>query len=189
MLKSWKCLFVNNNLIYSFLPLYFCQGWVRCIEFCQLVNIEWTVWAQRPIHWEPGGQTSCPALHKGTANTFSLQKTLREKVSLTHCSMYKMLSRESKNFLTYLLHSCQHCDPEKLITESKFLQLESLQELMKVRSTFTDWVYTETIFFGVFLTVLLDYRFVHYVIFNVSRLSSRWPLMRKRMMKKMLLFV
>lgn len=35
-------------------------------------------------------------------------------------------------------HSClfcilQQCDPEKLITESKFLQLESLQELMKVR--------------------------------------------------------
>lgn len=28
----------------------------------------------------------------------------------------------------------QHCDPEKLITESKFLQLESLQELMKVSS-------------------------------------------------------
>lgn len=27
----------------------------------------------------------------------------------------------------------QQCDPEKLITESKFLQLESLQELMKVR--------------------------------------------------------
>lgn len=41
-------------------------------------------------------------------------------------------------FHTPWVHSClfcllQQCDPEKLITESKFLQLESLQELMKVR--------------------------------------------------------
>lgn len=28
--------------------------------------------------------------------------------------------------------SFQQCDPEKMITESKFLQLESLQELIKV---------------------------------------------------------
>lgn len=31
-----------------------------------------------------------------------------------------------------LLFVFQQCDPEKLITESKFLKLESLQELMKV---------------------------------------------------------
>lgn len=41
-------------------------------------------------------------------------------------------------FLIPQMHSplfclLQQCDPEKLITESKFLQLESLQELMKVR--------------------------------------------------------
>lgn len=36
-------------------------------------------------------------------------------------------------FLTNIVAALfQQCDPEKLITESKFLQLESLQELMKV---------------------------------------------------------
>lgn len=36
-------------------------------------------------------------------------------------------------FLTNIVAALfQQCDPEKLITESKFLQLESLLELMKV---------------------------------------------------------
>lgn len=32
----------------------------------------------------------------------------------------------------FTFFSFQQCDPEKMITESKFLQLESLQELIKV---------------------------------------------------------
>lgn len=32
----------------------------------------------------------------------------------------------------FMFFSFQQCDPEKMITESKFLQLESLQELIKV---------------------------------------------------------
>ncbi|XP_019411354.1 PREDICTED: Golgi-specific brefeldin A-resistance guanine nucleotide exchange factor 1 isoform X1 [Crocodylus porosus] len=40
-------------------------------------------------------------------------------------------STENQEAKRMALECIKHCDPEKLITESKFLQLESLQELMK----------------------------------------------------------
>ncbi|KAK2832680.1 hypothetical protein Q5P01_016569 [Channa striata] len=40
-------------------------------------------------------------------------------------------STENQEAKQAAIHCIKHCDPEKLITESKFLQLESLQELMK----------------------------------------------------------
>ncbi|NXC68659.1 GBF1 factor, partial [Anhinga anhinga] len=40
-------------------------------------------------------------------------------------------STETQEAKRMALECIKHCDPEKLITESKFLQLESLQELMK----------------------------------------------------------
>ncbi|CAG6018208.1 unnamed protein product [Menidia menidia] len=51
---------------------------------------------------------------------------------IKHCDPEKLITESKFLQLESLQELMKQCDPEKLITESKFLQLESLQELMKV---------------------------------------------------------
>lgn len=65
------------------------------------------------------------------------------KVRLTHLIHGSFWNNMNKRPFSHFFFHLQQCDPEKLITESKFLQLESLQELMKVSSVFDkERVYT-----------------------------------------------
>lgn len=44
-----------------------CQWWVCSVEFCQLVDTEWSraVRTQRTVHGKPGSKTGCHPLYKG----------------------------------------------------------------------------------------------------------------------------
>ncbi|XP_053088971.1 Golgi-specific brefeldin A-resistance guanine nucleotide exchange factor 1 isoform X2 [Pangasianodon hypophthalmus] len=86
-------------------------------------------------------------------------------------------STENQEAKQAALLCIKHCDPEKLITESKFLQLESLQELMKALISVTPDEETYDEEDAAFCLEML----LRIVLENRDRVSCVWQTVRARL--------
>ncbi|KAF4090294.1 hypothetical protein AMELA_G00050380 [Ameiurus melas] len=86
-------------------------------------------------------------------------------------------STENQEAKQSALLCIKHCDPEKLITESKFLQLESLQELMKALISVTPDEETYDEEDAAFCLEML----LRIVLENRDRVSCVWQTVRARL--------